>query len=364
MKIAYIAEFDVFSNDGVGRKINQQMESWINEGMEVQGFFISHSAGNKNSLPEHMNVYFSSFMNCETGFFKKQLNRMISIHALSDELKKYSPDVIYYRQNAWFPGLRKVLKTAPVVMEVNTNDLEEIKLFGKMKAFLYRFGRDKILDHIDGIVAVSYEIEKLFENISIPKYVIANGYDFSQCKKNSLTSRGTNEINIVFVGSPNLPWHGVDHYVEMAKMFPNYVFHLVGLKSMEKSENLIEHGWLDKESLFALYKDMDIAVSTLGLYRKGMKEASPLKSREYACFGLPMIVGYVDTDLDGENFVLNIGNYDRAVSEHEEEIVQFIKKWSKRSINIENVKNKLDYKYKEKHRLSFMKMVLDKNEKN
>ncbi len=365
MKIAYLAEFDVFCNDGVGQKINQQMLAWDNEGIEAKGFFISHSSGDKKSLSENINVYFSFFMNRKTSFLKKQLNRMLAIHNLYSELKKYSPDVIYYRQNAWFPGLSKVLELAPVIMEANTDDLEEMKLFNKSKAFMYKSGRNKILERINGIVAVSYEIEKLYENMSIPKCVIANGYDFNQCRAKPINKKKMNGLNLIFVGTPNLPWHGVEHYIEMAEMFPEYNFHLVGVDSPKKIKNLKQHGWLDKDSLFELYKHMDIAVSTLALYRKGMEEASPLKSREYAYFGLPMIVGYIDTDLDGEDFVLNIGNYEQAVLEHKEEIMQFIKEWSKKSIDLEYIKNKLDYTHKEKDRLSFMKKIhKNYNEKN
>ena len=360
MKIAYLAEFDVFSNDGVGQKINQQLSAWNNEGMDAKGFFISHSLGDRKNLPNNINVYFSNFMKVDSGFLRKQLNRVLSIKKLNKALNSFSPDIIYYRQNAYFPGLDKVLMVAPVIMEVNTNDLEEIKLLNKFKSFIYKSGRNKILKHIDAIVAVSYEIENLYKYLKIPTCVIANGYDFSQFKTKKLIKNMNKQINIIFVGSPKLPWHGIEHFYEMAELFPQYTFHLVGEKIKKKLKNLIQYGWLKKDELFKLYEDMDIGVSTLALYRKGMNEASPLKSREYAYYGLPMIVGYIDTDIDGEDCILNIGNYEMAVIDHENEISIFIDKWSKNNLNIEILKKKLDYKYKEIDRIIFMKKIIKK----
>ena len=287
----------------------------------------------------------------------KQLNRLFSIKNVEKALDAYNPDLIYYRQNVAFPGLINILKKYPVIMEANTNDLEEYKLLHPMKYFIYSKGRSKILQNISAIVAVSEEIELLYESLDIPKVVIANGYDFTHCPQNRFPRSGEG-IQLIFVGSPDMPWHGVDHYLEMAELFPEYKFHLAGPLVSTDLSNVIQHGWLSKKELVKLYKKINIAVSTLALYRNSMNEASPLKSREYACYGLPMIVGYIDTDLDNEPYILNIGNTPDAVKKNPDKIKNFIEEWKDKSIDLEQVRHKVDYHIKEQKRLSFFEEII------
>ena len=60
------------------------------------------------------------------------------------------------------------------------------------------------------------------------------------------------------------------------------------------------HGNLYGEDLNTLFKDMNLAISCLALSKKNMKEACPLKSREYIIRGIPFIYAYKDTDLNGD----------------------------------------------------------------
>jgi hypothetical protein len=62
--------------------------------------------------------------------------------------------------------------------------------------------------------------------------------------------------------------------------------------------------WLGKKSkqeISDLLQDCHMAAGTLALFRKSMKEASPLKVRECLMLGLPMIIGYFDTDVSADN---------------------------------------------------------------
>ena len=78
------------------------------------------------------------------------------------------------------------------------------------------------------------------------------------------------------------------------------VFHLVGDGSeLPLYKKLVEeyglerrvrfYGFLSGEPLSQVYNRADIAVSCLGMYRKGMDRESSLKSREYSARGLPII---------------------------------------------------------------------------
>ena len=52
-----------------------------------------------------------------------------------------------------------------------------------------------------------------------------------------------------------------------------------------------------------------LAVASLGLYRKLLKQACLLKTRDYLARGLPMVYGYDDVDLpNGAPFALQVPN--------------------------------------------------------
>ncbi|MFN3692462.1 MAG: hypothetical protein ACK4R7_06185, partial [Fervidobacterium sp.] len=69
------------------------------------------------------------------------------------------------------------------------------------------------------------------------------------------------------------------------------------------------YGMLFLDKYTPIMQQADIGISTLAPYRKKMNEASPFKVREYSALGLPVIIGYKDTDLpDGAPFILQIPN--------------------------------------------------------
>ena len=102
----------------------------------------------------------------------------------------------------------------------------------------------------------------------------------------------------------------------------NVFFHVVGI-NVSDSENLIrlsETSHVDQYIIFysqmigndlnTLFNSADIAISTLGAHRIGLKQLSPLKSREYCVRGIPFIIGYEDLDFPSSfSFVLKSGKF-------------------------------------------------------
>ncbi|MDE5699942.1 MAG: glycosyltransferase [Lachnospiraceae bacterium] len=65
----------------------------------------------------------------------------------------------------------------------------------------------------------------------------------------------------------------------------------------------------DTDRLNELYDSADIAVSSLGGYKKGLNEWSPIKGAEYCAKGLPFICGYKDDRFSSDcKFVMNVPN--------------------------------------------------------
>ena len=59
----------------------------------------------------------------------------------------------------------------------------------------------------------------------------------------------------------------------------------------------IYHGVRDGIELDEIYSRSNVAISTLALHLKNLKEAASLKTREYTARGIPFILAYDDPDL-------------------------------------------------------------------
>jgi len=185
-----------------------------------------------------------------------------------------------------------------------------IKFFKKIRLKLeIRYGH-KILEQVKGIICVTDEIrnaelsriDKKIHSITIP-----NGIDVQNIKKTGFKRFDGNTLNIVTVVSSPAPWHGLDKIISPINLYNGKVkinFHIVGniikndINSIPHNcSKVIFHGLKYGKKLDEIMKDMNCAVSTMALYKKGMNEACSLKTREYTARGIPFILAYKDPDL-------------------------------------------------------------------
>jgi glycosyltransferase involved in cell wall biosynthesis len=360
MKIAYVAEWDVSNTSGVLTKLSSQVKMWREVGHDAHLFIISPFE-NREIDSDVIHIISNQFCKfIKKSFIRTFLNKILSVTLLKKQIESFKPDIIYYRQGIWYPSLTNVLNLAPCIMELNTDDISEIKLSNWLKQNIYLYGRKKIIKKCKGFVAVSYEIENLYKSYKKPITVIGNGIDFDDypLQKDILSNK---RIQFVFVGSPNQAWHGVDKIIKLANILKECDFHIIGTSNKETTNNIIYHGYLNKEQLKGIYKKMDIGLGTLALHRNNMTEASPLKVREYLAYGLAVILGFKDTDLEGSYFVLNIGNYENNALEYVNDILQFAQKWKDNRVIRQDIEKLLGMKEKEIKRLDFFKFIFDEN---
>ncbi len=361
MKIAYIIEWDIYEDSGVLKKINSQINEWRLNGSSAYPVLISPKRKKKSLIDGKL--FTSAIIRIlPNGFIANYLNKITTINKVSSYLKELNPDIVYIRQNIWYPGLDKVLSRYDSVMELNTDDVKEIKLLGGVKPTIYFYGRNKLISSIQGFVSVSEEIAQLYKKFKKPIVTIGNGITIEkgQSLKKDNRYAGNNIPQIIFVGTPNQPWHGIDKILLMAEHLSEFSFHIVGCQNSFQCQvkNIEFHGYKNSQQLKELYQSMDIGIGTLALHRKGMHEASPLKTREYLLNNLPMIVGFTDTDLDGQDFILNIGNYENNVTDNIDNIRTFVQEWKRKSLDASPYLPLIDYKEKEKKRLSFFRSLL------
>jgi glycosyltransferase involved in cell wall biosynthesis len=105
----------------------------------------------------------------------------------------------------------------------------------------------------------------------------------------------------VFVASHFLPWHGLDLLVDSARSVKDkFVINLVG-KLTEEQISLVSNddrfhacGSVNSEKLREIAASAWVGIGSLALFRNNMKQACPLKVREYLASGIPVYAGYQD----------------------------------------------------------------------
>ncbi|MBW1293910.1 hypothetical protein [Aquimarina litoralis] len=358
MKILYLVDFDLNSSSGILNKIVQQTSIWTKNGHQVQVLSTKPSRNQKNIDFQGV-IRKSYYSNKKNSSLNNYLFKVRSSSIINKDIRRYHPDVIYYRQGIWYPGLTKVLKLYQVVMEVNTNDLIEIQNETIARRIIYKFGRTKILNHINGLVTVTTELNELYSHKNVPKVTIGNGYlfDTNEIEKNRISDRP----QLVFVGSPNCQWHGVDKIYYMAKKIPEFDFHIIGIKQESNLNNVKFYGYLALDEIKKIYSFCDVAIGSLSLYKAGVNESSTLKVREYLCNALPIILGGYDVDMKGSDYILELPNSTNNVKDNISTIKEFVLYWTGKNIDRTNIIRKLSYETKEKERLVFLSKFLNEN---
>lgn len=355
MKIAYLINYDLSGNNGVIQKILQQSKKWVEAGHTV--YYVSTKT--LTIYDSHKNIITKlKPLNFPLGRLGTALKLFYNSFFLNRLLQNIDFDIIYMRYQLYMPFLTEALKKYKVVMEINSDDTLEYALHSKLTHIYNKLTRNLVLKNIDGFVSVSHELKNRFEYLQKPMEVIANGIDTSQY---SIVEHKNEKLIFVFIGTPNQSWQGLDKIKKMAEYFRNHQFYIIGTDG-EDTQNIQYFGYLSKKEATKVINQCDIGIGTLSLYKKGLMEASPLKTRQYLACGLPLIYGYKDTDIpDGIEFGLRLENHKDNINYPK--IEDFIKKvFRNKKISLAARKfseEVLDYSKKEEVRLCFLRRILD-----
>lgn len=354
MKIVYLVDYDLNVNSGVLQKILQQSQKWVEFGHTV--YYVSTKTltvydGDKNIITKLKSL------NLTLGRMGTALNIFYNSFFLTRLLQNIDFDIIYMRYRLYMPFFTKIVKENKVVMEINSDDTREYALHSKLTHYYNKYSRDFLLKYIDGHVSVSEELKDRFRYLNKSIEVIGNGIDIT---KYSIALEYDEKPILVFIGTPNQLWHGLDKIVQMAEDLKDYQFYIIGTKG-DDTFNVKYFGYLSQEEVTDIIKKCDVGIGTLSLYKKGLNEASPLKTRQYLACGLPIIYAYEDTDLKGEqSFALRLENSENNLEYNK--IKEFVDKVFKNNQTREDARNfaqnVLDYTEKEKKRLAFLQKVL------
>jgi hypothetical protein len=157
-------------------------------------------------------------------------------------------------------------------------------------------------------VGVTKEIQSYLKEKSIKNtHYMQNGYEkpdaieeLDDTLTTIMTDLNTNYKNIgIFVGN-GYSWHGVDKLAPLFKDRKDCALIIVGkgYDDTETSDNIIKLGALSPGVLRSVFSHCDFGVSMFNPDMAGL--TSPLKTREYLSYGLPVLVNFYDNAADFE----------------------------------------------------------------
>lgn len=236
-------------------------------------------------------------------------------------LDKYERIILRYPLAFGF-GLKRFYKRYghKIFTEHHTNEGAELlkigslPILGTVFSWYENYRKGRILKKCRGIIGVTDEIRRheLSFCPELASHTMSNGINVDSVKPSKKIETQIDQLNIIFLAARFAPWHGLDYAIQGLKQYTGntpILLHIVG--NINQISSLIEysdlknaeikfHGELHGDELDTIFNHVDLGISSLGIHRVGLEEASVLKSREYLARGLPFVYAYSDSDLTGE----------------------------------------------------------------
>lgn len=289
--------------------------------------------------PSDKNIHFVPLKSPRGVLRKKWMRNAGRYKRISSSWDLASYDRVILRYPGCFdPSCRKFFKRfGPILLtEHHTRELDELRSLEKgilnpLRVFLEKRNAPKALKGIRGKIFVTEELKQFhFRTVSddVPAAVISNGIDVGATAFTpSRVFEGKN-LALLAVSGSFYSWQGIDRLLRgildyrgdvavILRVIGNVVCHgdrkLIG-EVNRGPHKVIAPGVLEGKSLNEQYEASHIAVSTLALYRKNMRQACALKTREYISRGIPFVYAYDDPDLTGEEpFALKLENREKSI---------------------------------------------------
>lgn len=292
MKIAYVASFGNTFFNGVFRKIDSQLSVWrALPGVEVETFFRALEGVDVLGGKAYRINWPPAFA-YSAGFIR--------------DIRHFSPDMIYLRHEICGPQMMELVRafSGKVALEINADLDAELRLearhsLKRRAAYLVNSVTSGYLEkHLGACVCVSSDFLPFFPHVPDDRKMVSpnciNLDKHPVCKRAATPDSARPAL--LFMGTPNQVWHGVDLLPPLAYALPEFDFHIVGANALpDAPPNMIFHGYQPPEKLQSFYARSHIGIGSLAFFRKNIYEASPLKVREYIAAGLPVILGCQDS---------------------------------------------------------------------
>ena len=199
-----------------------------------------------------------------------------------------------------------------VVSVHHTFEVEECGAAPGWKGRVKRWVENKLgrytLSRVSAIVGVTdeivnYELKRIGRKL--PTLVVANGIELESIAVADDCRAGIPKL--MFVASRFADWHGLDLLLDsLEQSRAEFELYLVGevpareLARAAADPRVVCTGLRSPAEIRALAASCDMGISTLALYRNGMRQAATLKVREYLALGLACWADHEDAGLPAD----------------------------------------------------------------
>ena len=307
-------DFGNYYGTGLEKKLKGQMEAL---GEKLGDIYLTFCSGSM------------MYLMCGNDIVDKQpaVTRRDQILVLCNWLQKYGVSKTYIRYahlDKWFIDLLKFQKKYYIktVLEIASYPYDKEMEDGILKTEDLCY-RNEICKYVDRIA--TYSIDDIIW--SVPCIKLLNGISE---KSVSVSRRVREHKKIVMIAVSSMQrWHGYERIIEGMHLYykegglydirlsmvgngpeEQYYKELVEKYHLSaKVEFLGRISQQETECLDEQYAFSDIAIGTLGAYKTGFADASPIKGAEYCAQGIPFICAHEDRRFPSDwKFVLRVPN--------------------------------------------------------
>lgn len=247
----------------------------------------------------------------------------------------------------------RFVRQFPVITEHHSQETAELRShltltrptlmtgFRSIRYLLEKYYARRMLQATKGLICNTNEV-RTFQlsrtGAAHPAMTVPNGITVDHIPMTGFQPFDQHTLNMVFVGSNDVPWHGIDRMIDAMRRYEGSVtlrLHIIGdfnpdnfKAKLGSGKKVVWHGALIGVELDRVMSEMHLAISTLALYRKKLHENCSLKTREYIARGIPFILAYRDLDLPVDvsehSFFLELPNDASAIDMAE--IIAFVQR--------------------------------------
>lgn len=314
---------------------------------------LTDAIGIDNKMLSYKNAAIK--LNHKAIILKIYSNNLMTEFNIYYKILNSSNDIYYIRYNnsknifLFFLIIILKLKSKVVILDVPTpitNYLKELDLNSNFsfKKILIKFNTYILgpLPFLISNLVVHYAEESSYFNPkNVKSILIGNGIDANEIirliKTNDISNLlhhynfdNQNYLNLVSIGSI-APWHGWDKFINLIseineRRLKPIRYYIIGEGvELDNLKKLVIHyklersvfflGKMKREDYVPFISCCDLGIGSLAWDRVGVKIASPLKSREYVCCGIPVVFTAFDIDLSNTDYGFEIDSRDSSILE-------------------------------------------------
>ena len=250
------------------------------------------------------------------------------------------PDCVYIRRfpaDYWVIARRLRALHIPYVVEVHSVGSAEYRAEAKgLRGRIYAALEVPTIRGCAGVVAVTEELRQAAleaAGVAIPSIVIGSGVDTSivssETREDVRRRLGVDQdARVMVMAGFEAPWHGADRALGIlaALPWPDSELWLVGSTYSPRTVRITAEAdslglrsrvrlfaWMGDQETADLVGAADVGLGPLAMDRKGLQEATPLKTRLYLSLGIPVLINYRDSEINGdEAFVASVDSNEPA----------------------------------------------------